>query len=224
MKILWVNNAVLLVVFSLFSPSSNAKNNLILSVKNQSGDPVEYSVISLFAQNADQKPIVLIDKIKVIDQVDKEFISHVLPIQLGTAISFPNHDQIRHHVYSFSKAKKFEIPLYKGTPASPVLFDKVGVVSLGCNIHDWMSAYIYVLDTPYFTMTDKKGQAALELPAGEYEIRYWHPNIDKKNNESPYLIKLDKGSEKTISVELITKKTWGFRRAPRLGNRQGIYR
>ena len=172
---------VLLLVFSLFSPSIFAKN-LRLRVNDQSGDPLKNAVVSVFAQNPSQNFATPAKQVKVIDQVDKEFISHVLPIQLGTAINFPNHDQIRHHVYSFSDAKNFEIPLYEGTPASPVVFDKVGVVSLGCNIHDWMSAYIYVVDTPHFTITDKEGQASLELPVGEYKIHYWHPNIDKKKH------------------------------------------
>src|SRR5256885_2747943 len=75
-----------------------------------------------------------------LDQVDKTFVPGLLPIMVGTRVNFPNHDQIQHHVYSFSRTKTFELPLYKGEDAAPVLFDKVGVVKVGCNIHDWMSA------------------------------------------------------------------------------------
>lgn len=85
----------------------------------------------------------------------------MLPVYVGTRVTFPNRDNIRHHVYSFSSAKKFELPLYIGTPAAPVVFDKPGVVALGCNIHDWMLAYIYVLTTPHFAKTAADGKARL---------------------------------------------------------------
>ena len=134
----------------LFPSIIFANESLSVRVSNRSGDPIEYAVISAFVQNAEHHPAIPLNKTTVIDQIDKEFIAHVTPIQIGTAIDFPNHDQIRHHVYSFSPAKNFEIPLYKGSPAIPIVFEKAGMVSLGCNIHDWMSAYIYVIDTPFF--------------------------------------------------------------------------
>src|ERR1700683_3553417 len=75
-----------------------------------------------------------------VDQVDKQFTPYVTPIYVGSRVRFPNKDNIRHQVYSFSPARKFELPLYAGSEAQPVLFDKPGVVVLGCNIHDWMIA------------------------------------------------------------------------------------
>jgi plastocyanin len=112
---------------------------------------------------------------QVVDQVDKTFVPEVLPVVVGTLVRFPNHDQIHHHVYSFSPAKTFELPLYKGEDAPPVLFDKVGVVKLGCNIHDWMSGTILVLPTPYFAVTDSDGRFVLrDLPAGTYKVSAWH--------------------------------------------------
>ena len=85
---------------------------------------------------------------EVVDQIDKEFVPYVKPVRTGSFVQFPNKDHIRHHVYSFSAPSKFELPLYMGTPAQPVLFDKPGVVKLGCNIHDWMIGYVYVTDSP----------------------------------------------------------------------------
>jgi plastocyanin len=79
-----------------------------------------------------------------IDQINQEFVPQVSAVQVGTAVHFPNQDNIRHHVYSFSPAKQFELPLYKGTEAPPVVFDRSGLVVLGCNIHDWMLGYLYV--------------------------------------------------------------------------------
>src|SRR2546422_3571564 len=115
---------------------------------------------------------------EVVDQVDKEFVPYVKPIVVGSQVNFPNRDNIRHHVYSFSPAKRFELPLYIGTPAAPVVFDTPGSVVLGCNIHDWMLGYVYVLATPYFVKTAEDGKGRIgELAPGTYEARVWHPRL-----------------------------------------------
>lgn len=112
------------------------------------------------------------------DQRDQEFAPHVLAIHTGTQVKFPNSDNIRHQVYSFSPAKRFELRLYEGTPSDPLLFDKPGVVVLGCNIHDWMVGYIYVTDDSWFGVTDSNGQLKLDqMPAGHYNATLWHPQI-----------------------------------------------
>jgi plastocyanin len=111
-----------------------------------------------------------------IEQVDREFLPYLTVIQQGTTVTFPNRDPILHHIYSFSPAKPFEIKLYTGRSPSEVVFDKAGIVTLGCNIHDWMVAYVLVVPTPHFTRTDAAGLARLrDLPAGAYEVRAWHP-------------------------------------------------
>ncbi len=115
--------------------------------------------------------------VAVMDQIGKQFVPHVLPVAVGTAVSFPNHDQIHHHVYSFSSAKTFEIPLYKGEQAAPVVFDRLGAVKLGCNIHDWMSGVILVVPTAYFASTDASGAFTLrDVPAGALTVVAWHEN------------------------------------------------
>jgi plastocyanin len=114
----------------------------------------------------------------VMDQRDRMFIPHVLPIQTGTRVSFPNSDDIQHHVYSFSRPKSFQLPLYKGTPPEPVLFDKPGIVMLGCNIHDRMSAFIVIVDTPYFVKGNANGAVELKnLPPGRYQVHLWYPDV-----------------------------------------------
>lgn len=107
-------------------------------------------------------------------QRERQFTPQLLVVQTGTAVSFPNFDTVRHHVYSFSPIKVMDIKLYAGTPAEPVFFDKPGVATLGCNIHDRMSAHIVVVDTPTFARTDDKGQASFDLPAGEHAVKAWH--------------------------------------------------
>lgn len=112
------------------------------------------------------------------DQREQKFAPHVLAVHTGTQVRFPNSDNIRHQVYSFSTAKRFELRLYEGTPTDPLLFDKPGVVVLGCNIHDWMLGYIYVTDDPRFGVSDAQGRVRLDdLPAGAYHVTLWHPQL-----------------------------------------------
>lgn len=112
------------------------------------------------------------------DQRDLQFVPRVLAVSVGSEVRFPNSDNLRHQVYSFSPARTFELPLYSGTPAAPVVFDRAGVVELGCNIHDGMIGYIVVLDTPWHAVTGDDGRARFDLPAGDYEVRAWHEGLD----------------------------------------------
>jgi plastocyanin len=118
----------------------------------------------------------------MVEQKNKQFIPLVTVVQSGSNINFPNRDLVRHHVYSFSPAKTFELKLYSGIPANPVLFDKAGTVVLGCNIHDNMLAYIHIVDTPYFAKTDDSGKVKLnDLPSGQYQLKVWYYATTKEN-------------------------------------------
>ncbi|NRF66322.1 methylamine utilization protein [Aquincola sp. S2] len=113
-----------------------------------------------------------------IAQVGKQFVPPVTIVPVGSAINFPNRDTVRHHVYSFSPVKPFEIKLYVGTPASPVVFDKPGIAVLGCNIHDNMVAWVVIVDTPYYGQTGADGKLTLpNLPTGNYRLRTWHAGL-----------------------------------------------
>jgi plastocyanin len=116
----------------------------------------------------------------VLDQKNRMFVPHILAIQTGTAVRFPNSDNVRHQVYSFSSAKRFQLPLYAGTPAAPVVFDKPGVVAIGCNIHDQMSAYVIVVDTPYFAVAANGHAEIAGLPEGRYDVRVWYEGMRKE--------------------------------------------
>jgi len=117
------------------------------------------------------------DTVAVMDQVNKAFVPHVLVIEQGQQVLFPNSDNIRHHVYSFSPAKPFEIKLYAGTPEKPIAFEKPGIVVLGCNIHDTMLGYIIVADTPLVGKTSPQGDLELSPDLPPTEIRVWHPQL-----------------------------------------------
>ena len=112
----------------------------------------------------------------MMDQRDRRFTPQVIAVQRGAEVIFPNSDKVSHHVYSFSPANRFEIFLAKGASAKSIRFDRAGIVTLGCNLHDWMLGYIAVVDTPWFAVTDEQGAAQLEkLPAGRYRLEVWHP-------------------------------------------------
>ena len=132
----------------------------------------------VFLESREAKQLVKAASGAEIAQVGKQFSPRVLVVPVGTAVSFPNRDTVRHHVYSFSPTKTFELKLYSGTAASPVVFDKPGIAVLGCNIHDSMSAWVVVVETPYYANGDAKGLATLrDVPAGNYRLRVWHPGL-----------------------------------------------
>ncbi len=136
-----------------------------------------------------------------IEQKSKQFNPLVTVVQTGSSVNFPNKDSVRHHVYSFSPAKKFELKLYSGVPASPVVFDKAGTVVLGCNIHDAMLAFVYVVDTPYFGKTDKSGVIKISnIPEGNYVLKVWHYALVKEN--TPVEKSIDLKSDQKLNVKL----------------------
>ena len=177
------------------------------TVADEKGKPVEDAVVSLMPLGS--APPAPAPSTSIMDQHDKEFVPYVLPVYVGTRVTFPNRDNIRHHVYSFSSAKKFELPLYIGTPAAPVVFDKPGVVALGCNIHDWMLAYIYVLTTPFFAKTAADGKARLEgLAPGVYEARVWHPRLRGDTEKTGKPLSLAAGEAAQVSFVVSLKSEW----------------
>jgi len=161
----------------------------------------------------------------VIDQIDKEFVHPVTVIRPGMSVIFPNHDKIRHHVYSFSPAKTFELPLYKDVTPQPVRFDKPGVVALGCNIHDWMSAYIYVVDSPFTALTDAQGQAVLTLPAGQYELHIWHPRLKNPDENQGLKVMVQAKQNAVVELAVVLKKSFkSIARTTSGGFDGGVYR
>ena len=148
---------------------------LTVTVRAANGLPARDAVVYAVPEGKD---IPLVRGAAVMDQKNRMFVPHVLAIQVGTAVSFPNNDDIQHQVYSFSSAKSFQLPLYKGTPGQRITFDKPGVVALGCNIHDNMTAFIVVVDTPYFDKSSASGTAELQdLHTGTYSVHLWYADL-----------------------------------------------
>ncbi|MBC9032244.1 methylamine utilization protein [Sphingomonas sp. JC676] len=139
-----------------------------------------------------------------VNQKDIQFHPFVLMVPVGSEVSFPNLDPVRHHVYSFSPAKKFELKLYAKEQNRAVTFDKPGIVALGCNIHDQMSAYIDVVDTTYAVKTDASGNAVFNgVPAGQISIEVWHPYLRAPGSMIRKQVTLAAaGTAETIAVTL----------------------
>jgi plastocyanin len=209
-----------IVLLAWISACDVEAGSLAVTVKDGKGAPVADAVV--YAKpNHSVAPHE--NKHVVIDQRNKEFIPYVTAVQVGTAIAFPNSDAIRHHVYSFSPAKKFELPLYAGVPAEPVMFDKEGFVTLGCNIHDWMVAYVAVLTTPYFQLTRQEGRATLkELPAGSYTVEVWQPALKGAPERLAQQVELGAGTASDLAFTVELKPDFRAKRAPSLS--EGGYR
>jgi plastocyanin len=154
---------------------------LQVSVVDAQGKPAAEIVITATANDPVTRIATpLTTTAAIMDQVNKEFVPEVLVVRAGTTVSFPNSDSVAHQVYSFSAVKRFSLPLYRGKPYPPVVFDQAGIVTLGCNIHDHMVGYIMVTDTPHFGQTDAQGQWSRDLPPGAYRIRAWHPRLNEQ--------------------------------------------
>jgi hypothetical protein len=132
-------------------------------------------------------------------QRGRQFVPPVVVVPVGGSVNFPNYDTVRHHVYSFSPTRKFEIKLYTGTPTAPVVFDQPGTATLGCNIHDTMVGYIHVVDTPYHGVTDSQGKVVIDLPSGEHRLRVWTANMGE--TASPQDFTLRAGAPVTVKLK-----------------------
>jgi len=149
---------------------------LAVSVTDAAGKPLPDAVVLLepAAGKVAVKPLPDTE----ISQARRQFQPRVTVITVGTRVSFPNFDTVRHHVYSFSAAKTFELKLYAGVPAAPIVFDKPGLAVLGCNIHDRMAAWVVVAETPWFAQSGSDGSARIaDAPAGAYRLSVWHPGL-----------------------------------------------
>jgi plastocyanin len=196
-----------------------AAGAVLAVVRDQRDQPVADAVVSAVPQGrAAARPPAR--GREVVDQIDLEFVPPVKPILVGSPVYFPNKDNVRHHVYSFSPAKRFELPLYAGTPADPVVFDRPGIVTIGCNIHDWMIGYIYVAETPYLAATDAAGRARLDdLPPGRYTVRVWHPRMEAAEDATSRPVSLERAGAHDLAWRLQLKPLMRPRRAPVPGQR-----
>jgi plastocyanin len=173
---------------------------LTVKVVNPDGRPVAGVVVMLHGPAGSKSPA---PATFIVDQVNQTFTPDLIVIPVGSTVTFPNSDRVSHQVYSFSRARRFQLPLYRGMPYPPVTFADAGIVTLGCNIHDDMIAYIVVTDADWFGRTSQDGTwTASNLPTGDFRVEVWHPRMREATEVIEQPLKLEAALSGRIEVQL----------------------
>ncbi|HEX4648049.1 MAG TPA: methylamine utilization protein [Steroidobacteraceae bacterium] len=196
-----LRTATLVAVLSVFLGTGAAPAaTLVISVRSSDGHGLPGTVVTARPLDAPGKRPAPVQAI--MDQIDRAFVPDLLVIPVGSTVQFPNSDSVSHQIYSFSPAKRFKLPLYRGRPYPPVQFDQAGVVTLGCNIHDDMVAYLMVTDAPYFGRTDKGGLWSSEVPRGRYRVTIWHPRMRDAEADLERELTVGEGDRAELTLSL----------------------
>src|SRR5581483_9869162 len=177
-----------------------AAASLVITVQLPDGHPLVDAVVTVQPVGKKLPPPAPIRS--VMDQMNRMFKPEVVVVPVGSTVSFPNSDSVSHQIYSFSAAKRFQLPLYRGKPYPPLLFDRTGVVILGCNIHDWMIGYIDVTDAPFYGTTDGQGSWSAQVPTGRYQITVWHPRMREPTQTLVRELSIDGGDRAALTLQL----------------------
>ena len=165
---------VLILSFCLLFAFRLSAQEYRIKITDMAGQPMENAVVSVRTD----RPAEVAPTIALMDQVERKFAPRVLTINKSDLVSFPNSDNIRHHVYSFSAPKVFEIKLYADVPEAPIEFGEPGIVVLGCNIHDDMIGYIYVNPIGFTSgVTGNNGELLIRAEGKIEELRIWHERL-----------------------------------------------
>jgi len=212
-----LRTAWLSVMLTVSSISAVQAAQLRISLLDaETGLALEDAVVEVHLPIALQNTFSITSEFSV-DQVDKEFVDNVTVVNVGSRVFFPNSDDILHHVYSFSPAKVFELPLYGNGRSVDFsqIFEQVGIVELGCNIHDWMLGYIYVAQTTLVVKTDTNGQAIIDgVPEGALSVSIWHPRASHGSDALQHSIEFDDAQPSTLRMALSLERDNRLRRAP----------
>lgn len=195
-----IRYAGLLIAFS--GAVECAAGTLEISVVDEQGKPIEDVAVYAMPQASGERLETISAAVgpgptptATMDQLRHQFVPHLLVVQAGTEVTFPNSDDVSHHVYSFSPTKTFELPLYKGDLHPPVRFEQAGIVVVGCNIHDGMLGYIRVVDTPYFAVTNEQGVALIDrVSSGDYTVAVWTPRVRPADSPAPLPVAVGSGA------------------------------
>ena len=177
--------------------------DLTVTVNSSSGKPVAFAVVTYVPASGATIPATVKSKPFVMAQQNVQFAPYVLVVPAGAKVTFPNMDRVNHHVYSFSKVQPFQFPLYGRGKSHAMKFEHAGTVALGCNIHDSMSAYIRVVDTPYYATTGADGRVSLNVPEGAGSLAVWQPTLDAPEHQSAKNIIVGKApAAQTFSIKV----------------------
>lgn len=182
------------------------------------GDPLAEASVALLPLDQPAPAVAAGTEIEIA-QEDQEFSAFLTIVQTGTKVVLPNRDNVQHHVYSLSRPRRFELPLYNPGQTESIVFELEGQVTIGCNIHDWMISHVVVVPTPWFAKTDAEGAARLTAPPGRYRLEIWHPRMAKPDSRE---ITLTEGTPGQQAISLALKPDRRVRRS--LGGKTGGYR
>ncbi len=198
MRMVALSSFVLLLGAAPMPPTAGVS----VAVRGANGQPIANAVVTIRLVGRPTPPPRVAAGYAVRQQ-NIQFNPFLLVVPVNADVSFPNFDQVRHQVYSFSPAKRFELKLYAREQNRTVRFDRAGPVSLGCNIHDQMTAFIYVTDSAFTAKTDASGNVSLAgVPEGAITISVWHPYLRAPGNQVSRQINLGGGARETFTVAL----------------------
>jgi plastocyanin len=195
-----VSRAVLGLLVGFCVGTAAFAATLAITVQLPNGHSLAGAVVTVHPDGAPAHPAP--PTAAIMDQVDRAFAPDLLVIPVNSTVEFPNSDSVSHQIYSFSPAKRFQLPLYRGKPYAPVRFEQPGVITMGCNIHDEMLAYVLVTDAPFFGRTDATGSWSAEVPRGGYRVSIWHPRIrdEAKDLERKVTVEEPNGGNLTLRL------------------------
>ncbi len=206
--------AGLVAFFATGAATANA-GDLAVTVRDANGKPVADAVVTAVLKSGAPLPPQQSNGVYRVNQKDTAYDPFVSIVPAGTPVAFKNSDSWGHHVYSFSKAKRFDITVPAQKSSDPLLFDKPGVVVIGCNIHDRMLAYIYVSGNGMPSKSNKMGVARfLGLPPGAYRLTAWHPLLRSKRKQPTADITVQQDSEAAMDLVATLKQPNKKKRKP----------
>jgi hypothetical protein len=188
--------AVCLTLVSATSP-----RHLVVQVFDQRGLPLHGAVVEIARPAGDDRPLEFPWR-NAMAQRNETFVPGTLIVPAGSTVAFPNLDTVRHSIYSFSRAARFQIDLYGTDQTRSREFDVPGSVALGCHIHDQMKGYIRVTRTPYAAKSDVSGLAEVAgLPSGAYAVTVWYPLGRGPNGEWHGTLELAEDHPNRVTIE-----------------------
>jgi hypothetical protein len=205
---------ICLLAAALIGPAlpSRAESVVRVLTRDAKGAPVADAVAWLIPLDPPEPTLTPPTEPVIITQEGEEFSPYVTPVVVGTRVLFTNRDKVQHHVFSLSKTKRFDIPLFGAEAKPSVLFDQTGVVALGCNIHDWMSSYVVVVATPYFAKTPADGAVTITgLAPGKYQLEIWHPRLASDTRRE---LTIATGEAPLQTISIVLKADRRIRRTP----------
>jgi plastocyanin len=192
--------ALALTLLLILPARSGYGANLSVKVLAANGIPLRGAVVTV--QSLETPARHAAPQHATMDQINRAFEPDLLIVPVGSTIQFINSDTVGHQIYSFSPVKRFQLPLYQGTPYPPVLFDKAGIVTLGCNIHDQMLAYVVVTDADHFGRSDPAGNWSADVPGGRYQIAIWHPRLREDASTLSRVVTITQDDPPVVTIRL----------------------